>query len=508
MKKLTLFIIRSFTGPFLVTFFIAMFFLVMQFFWKYVDDLMGKGLEISILLELLFYVSATLIPLALPLAVLFSSIMTFGNLAEKNELTALKSSGQSLFRVMRPMLFFIILLSVGAFYFSNYVMPIATLKCRTIIYTIQQKKPTFGITAGVFYNDIDNYSIKVEEKNDNTGELRDVLIYETGFNGQGKTILAERGEMLKSENFDDKKEGDKNKEEKNQTYLLLKLINGSIYEQMGPTSKNQAKSPFQKTFFKEAIIKFDLSNFDLQEESEDLFKRDFEMMNYAQLGLALDSLHKINDTLAVEFKKNVNRQIAITNPDFEPRMQLDSTVEGLEGFEESMIKIDTLIRLSDLKIMEQNTALAAAQSKIRATKDMVYTQTIMRDARLSSMNEYEAAWHKKFTLSFAIFILFFIGAPLGAIIRKGGLGTPMVFAVLFFLLYYVLMISGENMVESGIMIVWKGMWLSAFILTPIGIFLTYKAANDSALFDIDVYKKAIGRLRKKEKGFDALKSQK
>ena len=179
MKKLNIFIIRSFVGPFMITFFIAMFFLIMQFFWKYVDDLMGKGLEISVLLELLFYVSATLIPLALPLAVLFSSIMTFGNLSEKNELTALKSSGLSLFRVMRPMLIFIIALSGAAFYFSNYVLPIANLKWRTIIYNIQQKKPTFGITEGIFYSDIDGFDIKVEEKNDNTGELIDVLIYKT-----------------------------------------------------------------------------------------------------------------------------------------------------------------------------------------------------------------------------------------------------------------------------------------------------------------------------------------
>lgn len=475
----------------------------MQFFWKYVDDLMGKGLEVSILLELLFYVSATLIPLALPLAVLFSSIMTFGNLAEKNELTALKSSGQSLFRIMRPMFVFIVLLSLGAFYFSNYVMPIATLKCRTIIYNIQQKKPTFGITAGVFYNDIDNYSIKVEEKNDNTGMLTDVLIYETGLNGQGKTVIAERGEMLKSEN---QSEGDTKPEEgsKNQTFLLLKLINGAIYEQMGPNVKNKTNAPFQKTFFKEAILKFDLSNFDMQEESEDLFKRDFEMMNYVQLGVAMDSLEKINDTLAVEFTKNVKRQILILNPDFR-EVQFNERSEGIT--EESMVKIDTFITLSDLKTMEYAAASAAAQSKIRASKDLIYTQTIMRDSRASNINEYNAAWHKKFTLSFAILILFFIGAPLGAIIRKGGLGAPMVFAVLFFLFYYVLMITGENMVESRIMTVWKGMWLSAFVLTPIGIFLTYKAANDSALFDADVYKKWLTKLSRKEKANVTYKSQ-
>ncbi len=475
-------------GPFMITFFIAMFFLVMQFFWKYVDDLMGKGLEISVLLELLFYVSATLIPLALPLAVLFSSIMTFGNLSEKNELTALKSSGLSLFRVMRPMLIFIIALSASAFYFSNYVLPIANLKWRTIIYNIQQKKPTFGITEGIFYNDIDNYSIKVEEKNDNTGELVDVLIYETGVNGQGKTIIAERGEMLKSADSEDTTI--------TTNFLLLKLINGSMYEQIGPTIKNASGAPYQKSFFTEAIIKFDLSSFDMQEESEDLFKRDFEMMNYLQLGIALDSLEKINDTLSVQFEKNVQRQITIVNPDLITRNEENDST--LLPAEESMVKIDTIITLSDLKQMEYSAALTAAQNKIRATKDLIYTQTIIRNGRESSLRDYKAAWHKKFTLSFAILVLFFIGAPLGAIIRKGGLGAPLVFATLFFLLYYILMISGENVVESGLVTVWKGMWLSAFILTPIGIFLTYKAANDSALFDRDVYKKFFRKLIGKE----------
>ena len=490
MKKLNLFIIRSFTGPFLVSFFIAMFFLVMQFFWKYVDDLMGKGLGVGILLELLFYVSAILLPLALPLAVLFSSIMTFGNLSEKNELTALKSSGLSLFRIMRPMLFFIIGLSVAAFYFSNYIMPIANLKCRTIIYNIQQKKPSFGITAGVFYNDFEGYSIKVEEKNDNTGELFDVLIYQDEDNGRGKTIIAEKGEMLKS--ADDKNVD----EDEKKSFLLLKLINGSIYEQLGPNIKSGKGAPYQKTFFKEAIIKFDLSGFEMKEESEDLFKRDFEMMNYIQLGNALDSLTIINDSLNQSFKRTIQRQILVINPDFISFDHRDSLSNI--GMDESMVRVDTVLTLDDLKEMEYKTALAAAQNKIRATKDMVFNQATISGYRQKTVRDYESSWHKKFTLSVSILILFFIGAPLGAIIRKGGLGAPLVFATLFFLLYYILMISGENMVESGVISVSFGMWLSVFVLTPIGVFLTYKAANDSAIFDRDAYKKFFKRILRKE----------
>jgi lipopolysaccharide export system permease protein len=489
----------------MVTFFIAMFFLVMQFFWKYVDDLMGKGLELSTLLELLFYVSATLIPLALPLAVLFSSIMTFGNLAEKNELTALKSSGLSLFRIMRPMFVFILMLSVAAFYFSNYIMPIANLKCRTIIYNIQQKKPTFGITEGVFYNDIDNYSIKVEEKNDKTGELIDILIYEAGINGAGKTILAERGEMLKShDNSDDEKS--KKDTSQNQTFLLLKLINGSIYEKMGPNSKEGVGDAYQKTFFNEAILKFDLSNFDLQEESEDLFKRDYEMMNYAQLQVAIDSLQVLSNKINADFQTNIQRQMLITNIDFKNRQDKEPNVNMEDfGLEESMTPIDTIIELNDLKKMQYMAALEGAQAKIRASKDIIYGQIMMDTSREFSLNEYRAAWHKKFTLSYAILILFFIGAPLGAITKKGGLGAPLVFATVFFLLYYTIMIAGENMVESGLITVWKGMWLSAFILTPIGVFLTYKAANDSALFDRDAYKKFFRKLFRRDKKVSTLK---
>lgn len=484
MKKLNIFIIKSFTGPFLVSFFIAMFFLVMQFFWKYVDDLMGKGLEISVLLELLFYVSAILIPLALPLAVLFSSIMTFGNLSEKNELTALKSSGLSLFRIMRPMLIFIVILSASAFYFSNYIMPIANLKCRTIIYNIQQKKPSFGIKEGVFYNDFEGYSIKVEDKNDNTGELFNVLIYQNESKGKGKTIIAERGEMLKST--------DKNGEKS--SFLLLKLVNGSIYQQMEQSFKNKKGAPYQKSFFEEAIIKFDLSGFDMQEESEDLFKRDYEMMNFVQLGDAIDSLAIVNDSLKNSFQVTMKRQVLVINPDYKKLNHTDTTKDkGILPQE----PIDTLLTLEDLKEMEYKAALVAAQGKMRATKDLVHSQQTIKEFRTLSFNEYLASWHQKFTLSFSILILFFIGAPLGAIIKKGGLGAPLVFATLFFLMYYILMISGENMAESQIIEVWQGMWLSVVCLTPIGIFLTYKAANDSAIFDRDAYKKLLNKLLRK-----------
>ena len=461
-----------------------MFFLIMQFLWKYIDDFMGKGLEMGIMLELLFYISATLIPLALPLAVLFSSIMTFGNLAEHNELTALKSSGMSLFKVMRPMLIFTLLLSGGAFYFTNYVLPLANLKSRTIIFNIQEKKPTFGLTEGVFYNDIDGYSIRVDKKNDNTGELKGVLIYENNTVTGGKTIYAKEGEMLKSEN---------------DRYLLLRLVDGSMYEQIGPDKFQNSRFPFQKSFFDEAIMKFDLSGFNMQEESEDLFRRDYEMMNFRQLDYALDSLYVIDDSINVQFVNSVQNRFVILDTSFLAHGHETDSIVGANGDSKILTPIDTLINLDSLHNSELNMALSSAQNNIRNAKDVIFTQATIFQGRKSAYVNYKAAWHKKFTLSFAILILFFIGAPLGAIVKKGGLGTPLVFATLFFLLYYILTITGENMVESEVLEPVWGMWLSSFILTPLGIFLTYKAANDSALFDREVYKRFFSKFRRAKK---------
>ena len=487
MKRLNFFIFRSFIGPFVVTFGIALFFLIMQFLWKYVDDLMGKGLQISVLLELLFYVSATLIPLALPLAVLFSSIMTFGNLAENNELTALKSSGMSLFKVMRPML---VIISIAAFFFSNYILPIANLKYRTIIFNIQEKKPTFALTEGIFYNDIEGYSIRADHKVDRTGELRGLLIYENVTVG-GKIIRAKRGEMLKSEN---------------DRYLLLRLEEGAMYEEVGPDNFQKARFPYRKSFFKEAIMKFDMSDFNMPEEDEDLFKRDYDMMNFMQLDYAIDSLYVLQDSVVGQFTKNVEKSLTILNPNLykkDSTKQRSDTLADLNNDRSKVKIIDTLIHLDSLHGSELQQAQTAAQTSIRNTKEgLIYPQTLYADARQSNFVDYKASWHKKFTLSFAIIVLFFIGAPLGAIIKKGGLGAPLVFATLFFILYYILTISGENMVETEYISPLAGIWLSSIILTPLGIWLTYKAANDSALFDWDAYRRIFSNLSRKNHGSD------
>lgn len=477
MKRIHRFIIRSFIGPFIVTFSIAMFFLIMQFLWKYVDDLMGKGLEISIILEMLFYVSASLIPLALPLAVLFSSIMTFGNLAENNELTALKSAGQSLIKVMRPMLIFVIVLSISAFYFTNYILPIANLKWHAIYWDILDTKPQFMLKEGIFYKEIDGYHIKVDRKNDEDGTLSGILIYDFTANADRRIIRAREGQMLKSDNDD---------------YLFLQLKKGVIYEKVTAQKFEKVRVDFQKSFFDEAVIKFNMAGFELEKSNEDLYKQDYEMMNFIQLDIALDSLIRLNDTLDYKFSKNLRNNMVILNNDFITLPhQLDT---GTAQPTTSFAKVDTLIHIDSLHASEYNMSLADASNEIRGVKDMLYHQTLLLEQREFSLNEYRSAWHKKFTLSFAILVLFFIGAPLGAIIKKGGLGAPLVFATIFFIIYYILTIAGENMVDSDVIAPWKGLWLSTFILTPLGIFLTYKAANDSALFDRDVYKRWFSRI--------------
>lgn len=451
----------------------------MQFLWKYIDDLMGKGLEMSILFELLFYVSATLVPLALPIAVLFSSIMTMGNLAEHSELTAMKASGISLFKAMRPILLFMLFLSAGAFYFANYMLPIANFKWRVIIYDIQAKKPTFGITPGVFYNDIDGYSIRVMEKNDNTGELTKVLIYENGDFKNYRTITAESGEMLKSEN---------------EQFLLLKLKDGIMYQRLGPGLVNKAMQGYQKWYFTETVIKFDLSDFGFQNTSEDLFKTEHEMMNVWQLTSALDSLNKVEDTLENKFFTNFRNNMIIYNEFYNDPVGGNPDSNLIVQADQE--PIDTIIFLDSLHASEKMAALANAQTEIRQMRDVASTEAQFRRIREDDLVDYRTEWHKKFTLSVAIIILFFIGAPLGAIIKKGGLGAPLVFATLFFLLYYILTILGQNMVQSRVLIPWWGMWMSTILLTPLGMFLTYKAANDSALFDRDVYKRWFRKIFK------------
>lgn len=470
MKKLHLLILRSYLGPFLLTFTISLALLVMQFLWKYVDDLMGKGLNLGVIGELMFYATANLIPMALPLAVLLSSIMTFGNLAENNELTAMKSGGLSLLRIILPTGVFILLLSVGAYFFSNYTWPAANLKMRVLIQDITNKKPALAIQEGVIYDDIDGYSIQVAKKTDDGQRLEDVLIIEQkeGNGPQRREIHAEWASIMQTED---------------QKYLVFNLYNGTIDEEVQRGTIKGAQFPYQQTSFDRASMKLELVDFDLERTDISNYQESYEMLSREQLEIAIDSLES---------------QFADIN-----ETRLDNTLNLL------YINRDTLGKLEDVKakaipnmsINEQKRLHTIAISTVRNTKDILNnpSQIQMEQVLKEFIGFHWVAWHRKFTLSYACVLLFFIGAPLGAIIRKGGLGLPVVVSVLLFLTYYIISISGEKMAKTQVLDPIVGMWLSAFILTPVAIFLTVKAANESRLLDADWYKRifALGRKRKR-----------
>ena len=479
MKKIYYFILKSFIGPFVVTFTISMVFLIMQFLWKYIDDIMGKDVGMLVILKLLFYTSANIIPMALPIAILFSSIMTMGNLAESNELTAMKSSGISLFRMMRPMVVFVVLIALGTFYFSNYILPIANLKQRALIYDLQQKKTTFYIPEGVFYNDIEGLSLKVDSKDKETGVLNGVLIYT---NNPQRTIRAERGEMIFSANND---------------YLFLKLSNGAIYEESSFMAQKNDPYPFSKTFFKETILKFDFSNFNLQKTDENLYKRDFEMMNFLQLDRKLDTILVDYDSIKYEFSNRVKNEVFVLNdqPEVQKKFKVDSSLAKQVMVSKKII--DSVFTINEMSDLNYAQSLKLAQVNIRARKDFAYNFLLRSQGREQMINDYKVAWHQKFSLSFAVIVLFFVGAPLGAIVKKGGLGLPLILATILFLFYYIITITGENLVESNVLTPFIGIWLSAFFLVPIGLFLSIQSANESALFDIDVYKQFFKKFRSK-----------
>lgn len=452
----------------MVTFAISMFILVMQFFWKYIDDLMGKGLSISVIAELLFYVSASLIPLALPLAILLSSIMTFGNLAENNELTALKSSGLSLYRIIKPLAAVVLIIALFTFYFSNYVIPVANLKWHSLIFDIQNTKISSIITPGVYSKELDGYVIKVDEGTDS--EFKGIIIHDQTSPNELKTIRAKEGKIYKSENGKD---------------LFFELRNGSVVEELDPQpptftpdgKKHNVKSrPSRRTRFDQATYKIDLSGFDLNRSREELFKDKHEMMNVFQINFVMDS---INDKGQDVLKGFVDR-IKTDHPYFLAHSFLENTspniIDDLE-----VTAPDTLINFNDLTKTEKINAIRNAQSKLRNKNKNLQSQKEFLISMENDMDSYMIEFNRKFALTVAIIILFFIGAPLGAIVRRGGFGAPVVIAALLFMVYFVLITIGESLATSGTVSPFLGMWFSSFILAPIAVYLMISAANDSPL---------------------------
>lgn len=468
MKRLYTFSIKAFAGPFFVTFAISMFILVMQFFWKYIDDLMGKGLGVKVLVELLFYVSASLIPLALPLAILLSSIMTFGNLSENNELTALKSSGLSLYRIFRPLIVVVFFIALFTFYFSNYVIPVANLKWHSLIFDIQNTKISTIITPGVYSKELDGYVIKVDKGNES--EFEGIIIHDHTSPNEVKTVRAKQGKIYKSENG---------------AFLFFELKNGSVVEELEPQppsftpdgkEHNPKSRPSRRTKFDQATYKIDLSGFDLNRSREELFKDKHEMMNVFQINHVMDSIQLKGKDILQSFVERIKAD----HPYFVSLNFAQNTSEKtLEELD--YVAVDSLVRYSDLDEQQQIMAIRNAQSKLRNRNKNILGQKDFIDSMEKDMDSYMIEFNRKFALTIAIVILFFIGAPLGAIVRRGGFGAPVVIAALLFMVYFVLITIGESLANSGSVSPFTGMWFASFVLTPIAFYLMYVAANDKQI---------------------------
>jgi len=487
-KKLYIFIIKSYLGPLVMTFFIALFVLLMQFLWKYIDDLVGKGLDWKVIAELLTYASAGLVPMALPLAILLASLMTFGNLGENYELTAIKSSGISLPRIMMPLVVLTVFICIGAFFFSNDVLPYTNLKTGSLLYDITHQRPELNIKEGAFNNDIDGYSIKINRKSKKTDMTYNLMIYDhTANRGNVSVTVADSGYLRVTQ---DKK------------YMVVVLFSGLRYDEVLENSIQVHTSgrfkPHRRDKFTKQTLILPLSGFDFVRTDAQLFRNNFQMLNLKQLGHAIDSIDREFTKIQKDFTKSLIATNCFKVPEYENK------VDSLHP-ERQVSKKDVVINLDEkFKNLTRNRKMAVlniASNYARSAHQSIAISKDEFDARLNIFNRHKIEWHRKFTLSFACFIFFFIGAPLGAIIRKGGLGMPVVISVVFFIAYYIISLSGEKFVREDILPASQGMWISSMVLLPLGVFLTYKATNDSVLLDIDTYLsfyKKIKLLRKKK----------
>ncbi len=468
MKKLHLYVIKTYAGPLVSTFFVVLFVLLMQFLWKYIDDLIGKGLEFSVIAELLLYTSVGLVPLALPLAILLSSLMTFGSLGENFELTAIKSSGISLQKIMSPLIILTVLMSIGAFYFANNVLPFANLKMRSLLYDVQQQRPEMQIREGIFYNGIDNFSIKVAEKNHRTSMMYDLKIYNhTHGRGNRKVTIADSGLMRITED---------------KGHLVTSLYSGYNYEEMEERSRqlNERTFPHRLDRFDEQTLIIELSGFDLQRTDVEAFRHNSQMMNLTQLEIITDSLKQVLTKQVKEHTKTLIESTFFKQDYLHSRLQ--DSINPAERKPVDAWELD-----QRLTARQREQALDQAVTMARWTRNQIISTKTNFDWQNRRIRRYEIEWQRKFTLSFACFIFFFIGAPLGAIIRKGGLGMPVVVSVVFFVLYYVIDISAMKFVRELVLPSFPGMWISSFILLPLGIFLTYKASADSPIMNTETY---------------------
>lgn len=503
MKKLHWLFVKSFVGPFIGTFFISLFLLLMQTIWKYLEDLVGKGLEIGVIFEFIFYFAIHLIPMALPLAILLSNIMVFGNLAERYELVAIKSAGVSLLKAMRPMFIISILMAIGAFYTANSLIPKANLSWGALLYDVTQKKPAMNIVDNVFFRDIDGYAIRVGKKHDDNQTIEDIIIYvdDKKYNGNNNILIAKRGKMSVS---DDKQ------------FMTLYLEDGRRYQELVNDPQYKKSRPHNTMEFKNYNLTIDLSELAFNRTEKERFSEDHRMMNIAQLEVRIDSLTDYlagrkdklyqyiepyfflaSDTLVVSDSSVENRIAAILAMAKQEKENDNTPVAQYKN------SLKTKSDIPQISLRKPRTK-AAPPALEKSVNEIVVERAIQNTnnvKRISSNNlddasaqkemraKYLIEWHRKYTLAISCILLFFIGAPLGAIIKKGGFGLPLVISLLLFIAYYVVGIFGEKLVKQGALEPVFGMWMGLAVFFPLAIFLTYKASRDSQLFEADTYKR-------------------
>ena len=448
----------------------------MQFFWVYIDDLMGKGLGIGIILELLFYVSASLIPLALPLAILLSSLMTFGNMAENNELTALKSSGFSLIKIMRPLTVVVVFIAGFTFYFANYVIPISNLKWHSLIYDIQNTKLSSLIVPGVYTTEIDGYAIKVHKGKDST--FTDVLIHDHTEPNTLKTVRAESAKIYRSTSGN---------------FLFFELRNGTIYEEMelengqlGPGGKplfgKISSHPDRISTFEHATYKMNVTGFSLRRSDEEVFQDKYEMMNVFQIGHATDSIAKRKKTLDSTFSKSLQGSFAFFHLNDSSIHRIPTPESGIQPQPIPFVTYQQ-IKQSERKQLMQDVITKLYQINENVRNQITFMETVSHDE-----DQFWIEFHRKFALTYTILVLFFVGAPLGALVRKGGFGAPVVIAALIFMIYFIILSIGENLADTYVVSPWFGMWLAPMFFTPIAILVSYTANHDIPIASFETWK--------------------
>ena len=472
IKKLDIFICKQFGMLFLGTFFICLFVLMMQFLWRYVDELVGKGLTVEVLAQFFWWMGLMMVPQALPLAILLSSLITFGNLGESSELTAIKSAGISLTRTFSSLVIVSSFISVTSFVFQNNIGPYSTIKLSQLLVSMKQKNPELEIPEGVFYDGIPNSNIYVQKKDVKSGKFYGIMIYRMSNSYEDSEIILADSGMLQTT--------------AEKQHLLLTLWNGEWFSNQAQEVGRDAAAPFRRETFleKKTLIDFN-GDFDMTDAA--LFSGDARGKGLAKLYRDLDSLQQNNDSIGRVFYNEV--QMSYYNA---ASISRADTLAAIKEAGKKAFNVDSAF--ARLNNDGKRSVLDIARSQVQAVSaDMEFKAMVTEDAN-RMIRQHEIEMYKKFVLSLSCLIFFFIGAPLGTIIRKGGLGIPVIVSVLVFIVYYILDNSGYQMARRGIWAIWFGELLATMVLVPLAVFVTYKANKDSAVFNFDAYRNLLMNL--------------